>query len=194
MIAPKNGFHTPNNGLEGQVKELMFFKATTMFARYYAYIVAFNPHNNSVGWVWLSSFTDQVRLPAAKWPVQITKWWTWEWNAGLHDSKTLPRSLLGTWLPLKEVTKRQMEIAHWHCNDARNSLSRPSFNDTVLWWPSETSHFFFSYGRGCMNKWKSPRQRKDLSTLCSCTIWQPWKVWTSLDPSSREPTVGSMGD
>lgn len=43
---------------------------------------------------------------------------------------------------LRVVTQKQMEVAHWDCSDVWNSPSRPSFV-TLLWWPSQTSHFFF---------------------------------------------------
>lgn len=48
MIVPKNGFYTPNDGLERQGKELMFFKAMIMCVGHYTYITACNPWNNSL--------------------------------------------------------------------------------------------------------------------------------------------------
>lgn len=39
-----------------------------------------------------------------------------------------------------------------------------------------------------MNEWVS----RTLPPLCSCTVWQPRRVWTHSAPPSREPAVGSL--
>lgn len=54
MVASKNGLCSPNNDLEGQGKGLVIFKATTVCARHYTYVIAFNPRDNSLMQVWLT--------------------------------------------------------------------------------------------------------------------------------------------